>query len=122
MIGAAAAPAAARQLGAEQGPVAPLMDEEIAKLADHLGRPPAREPDLGAVDADRAMFAGMIDLHHPVAERFSRLEAGGQFHRPTLTGYRSAWQGDSPLRSLCFRQLSTRSRRYLRPSAAAKRA
>jgi hypothetical protein len=80
MIAAAPAHAARLKLGREAGAVATLMRQKIFELGDHLGCAPPREPDLRGVDADRAMLAGMVDLHHPVAERFADVQSRRQSH------------------------------------------
>ena len=63
------------QLGQKAGSVAALMVAEVPEFIDEVRRAPAGGCNLGGIDADRAMLAGMIDLHHPVREAFAKLEA-----------------------------------------------
>lgn len=72
-VAAAAALPAARKLGAEYRPVALLMRPEFHEFADEMRRGELGHHDLAGVDADGAVFAGMVDLEDPIAE----IVAGG---------------------------------------------
>ena len=67
-----------------------LVCEEVAQLSDHIGGSPASEPALSPVYANSAVLAGMIDLHHPVAQRFANFEPGSHTHAPTSHGNRTS--------------------------------
>jgi hypothetical protein len=51
--------------------VAQLVAQEEAQILDQLRRAPARHRDLAAINANRAVFARVIDLHHQPAKRAS---------------------------------------------------
>lgn len=74
-----------------------FMDKEIVELGDHFGGSPARKPTLGEIDADRAMLAGMVDLHHPVAKGLARVETRRNGHATFLTRAAIFANGSNPL-------------------------
>ena len=59
---AARARAMGRHSIAEQGAVPYLMSKSFLEERYKIRVKPARDPDLGAIDSDRAELAGMIDL------------------------------------------------------------
>ncbi len=83
MIASAAAQSPSFQLFGEGRPMGSLMLAEMVKLDHQIRCSPASEKSLGGVDADCAMLAGVIDLHHPVAECLTSLEAGRDCHAPS---------------------------------------
>jgi len=50
---------------AEQGAAAHLMGQRLLEKRNDIGIEPARDPELGLVDADCAVFAGVVDLQDP---------------------------------------------------------
>lgn len=52
------------KLRSEQCPMTLLMRHEMLNLQHHAWCPPPREPPLGAIDADGAMLARMVDLQN----------------------------------------------------------
>ena len=81
MVAAAAAQSASIEHGLESGAMAQFMIAEMAQFIRQVGGSPSSDPYLGGVNADRAMLSGVVDLHHPVAERFTSLEARSDCHR-----------------------------------------
>jgi hypothetical protein len=83
-VASAPALAPSRQLGSEERAMAALMGEEVVEFRQHIGGSPPREPPLREVDADCAMFTGVINLHHPVAERLPSVESCYESHAPIV--------------------------------------
>jgi len=48
-----------------------LVNLVFSQLGDNRRCDQCRYPSLTSVDANRALFSGMIHLHHPVAQRFA---------------------------------------------------
>ena len=72
-IGSAPPPVAAFKLRPEPCPMTTFVRQKAVQLLNHFGRAPAGEPALRPVYANRAMLTRMIDLHDPIAQRFSGL-------------------------------------------------
>lgn len=67
----AAAIPATLQLCLKDGAMTALVREKLLELLHHARYEKPRHKQLPAVDANRAMLAGMVNLHHAVAEVFS---------------------------------------------------
>jgi hypothetical protein len=79
-VAAAATDTAAREFCSKHGAVPFLVRLAFRQFRDKRGCHKTRYPSLTPVDADRTLLAGVIDLHDPVAERFSWLQSRHQNH------------------------------------------